>query len=543
MMAGLRTWWVGRGRDDGAAPARVAGCRSPRARPARSSRRWCASGGRCAGCRESRSAVCSRGRLAGDSASARARQAAQAFGRSRSGCASRSRSLGIGAAGARALAGVHRSHRRRSSARARRCSSPACACVAFRLRRPPRSALDGHGWRPVSAPRAAQRRRPAGPQRARDRRHRVGDVHPHRRGRVPARRSAVATDRHSGVGGYALLVDSAAADRPRSEQPRRPRGARARDPASRCTIEPFRVLPGRRCELPESVRADESAGARASAGRSSTPGRFAFQASLRTDRRRARQPLAAARIGDLGAGRRAGDRRRQLDDLRAPQALGDDIVIDRRRPADPAAARRGARRQHLSGRAADVGRQLRRACFRSRRAIGSCWSTRRPIARRRWPPRSRKAPAISAPTPSDTTARLAEFHTVENTYLSTFQTLGGLGPARRHVGLAAVLLRNVLERRRELALLGAVGYRRGHMFTIVIAENAAAARPGVWRSARVCALRGDRAGGARARRPACRRRRRRRCCWLRCFVAGLLSSVVATRAALRTPLLEALRSE
>ena len=35
-----------------------------------------------------------------------------------------------------------------------------------------------------------------------------------------------------------------------------------------------------------------------------------------------------------------------------------------------------------------------------------------------------------------------------------------------------MLLRNVLERRRELALLGAVGYRRGHIFAIVLAENA-----------------------------------------------------------------------
>ena len=58
-----------------------------------------------------------------------------------------------------------------------------------------------------------------------------------------------------------------------------------------------------------------------------------------------------------------------------------------------------------------------------------------------------------------TAERLAEFHTVENTYLSTFQTLGGLGLLIGTVGLAAVVLRNVLERRRELALLRAVGYR------------------------------------------------------------------------------------
>src|SRR5207245_5328098 len=70
-----------------------------------------------------------------------------------------------------------------------------------------------------------------------------------------------------------------------------------------------------------------------------------------------------------------------------------------------------------------------------------------------------------------TAERLAEFHAVENTYISTFQALGGLGLLVGTLGLAAVVLRNVLERRRELALLGAVGYGRQHIFTIVVAEN------------------------------------------------------------------------
>src|SRR6185295_14269059 len=70
-----------------------------------------------------------------------------------------------------------------------------------------------------------------------------------------------------------------------------------------------------------------------------------------------------------------------------------------------------------------------------------------------------------------TVERLAEFHAVENTYLSTFKTLGGLGLLVGTIGLAAVLLRNLLERRRELALLGAAGYRRGHIFAMVLAEN------------------------------------------------------------------------
>ena len=71
-----------------------------------------------------------------------------------------------------------------------------------------------------------------------------------------------------------------------------------------------------------------------------------------------------------------------------------------------------------------------------------------------------------------TADRIAEFHRVENTYLSTFQTLGGLGLLLGTVGLAAVLLRNVLERRRELALLGAVGYGLPRLFVIVVTESA-----------------------------------------------------------------------
>jgi hypothetical protein len=54
-----------------------------------------------------------------------------------------------------------------------------------------------------------------------------------------------------------------------------------------------------------------------------------------------------------------------------------------------------------------------------------------------------------------TAERLAGFHKVENTYLSTFQALGGLGLLLGTIGLATVLLRNLLERRRELALLRA----------------------------------------------------------------------------------------
>jgi hypothetical protein len=74
---------------------------------------------------------------------------------------------------------------------------------------------------------------------------------------------------------------------------------------------------------------------------------------------------------------------------------------------------------------------------------------------------------------SGTAQRLHAYHTVENTYIATFQALGALGLLLGVVGLATVLVRNALEQRGELALLRAVGYRRDHVARMVLAENAA----------------------------------------------------------------------
>ena len=60
---------------------------------------------------------------------------------------------------------------------------------------------------------------------------------------------------------------------------------------------------------------------------------------------------------------------------------------------------------------------------------------------------------------------------MENTYLSTFQALGGLGLILGSLGLAVVLLRSVWERRGELALLRALGFRRATLVWLVLAEN------------------------------------------------------------------------
>ncbi len=54
--------------------------------------------------------------------------------------------------------------------------------------------------------------------------------------------------------------------------------------------------------------------------------------------------------------------------------------------------------------------------------------------------------------------RLAHFKTVEHTYLSIFQLLGGLALILGSVGLGLVVLLNVLDRRAELAMIRAVGF-------------------------------------------------------------------------------------
>jgi len=139
-----------------------------------------------------------------------------------------------------------------------------------------------------------------------------------------------------------------------------------------------------------------------------------------------------------------------------------------------------------------------------------------------------------------TAARLAAFHKVENTYLSTFRSLGALGLVLGTVGLAAILLRNVLERRRELALLRAVGYRPSHLAAVVLAENLLLLLLGL-ATGTLCALLAiapavSLRGGAL---PVAS---------LGLLLAAVLAtgtgaSLAATRAALQSPLLAALRSE
>jgi hypothetical protein len=139
-----------------------------------------------------------------------------------------------------------------------------------------------------------------------------------------------------------------------------------------------------------------------------------------------------------------------------------------------------------------------------------------------------------------TVERLESFHRVENTYLSTFQALGGLGLLLGTVGLATVMFRNVLERRRELALLRAVGYDARHITVMIGAETlflllsglAAGAGCAIVAVAPAWLARGGSGPGVGL------------LVLLAAIVAaGILSAAVATRAAVTGPLLEALRAE
>lgn len=67
--------------------------------------------------------------------------------------------------------------------------------------------------------------------------------------------------------------------------------------------------------------------------------------------------------------------------------------------------------------------------------------------------------------------RLAEFQAVESCYLSIFEALGGLGLLLGSAGLGIVVLRNVLERRNELALMQALGFSPSALRWLVVSEH------------------------------------------------------------------------
>jgi hypothetical protein len=415
----------------------------------------------------------------------------------------------------------------------------ACLClVGFILRRPARP-LEGHGW--WSVVRLGGRNAGVRPGRSvlaiaviAAATFILISVEAFRRVGVPA------TDPHSGVGGYPVLVELLLplAHDPNGPEGRELLGLADSDPL---TIEPFRLLPGddASCLNLYEPRNPRILGV---SRRLIESGRFAFQASLASTDDERRNPWLllnqpATRTTELVVPVIA-DANSMTYVLH--KQLGDDIVINREgRPV----------RLHLVAALDD-------SIFQSELLMSDANfqllfpdqnGFRVLLVQTSPDDAARVAAAIEeggrdiGADATSTTERLAEFHRVENTYISTFQMLGGLGLLVGTVGLAAVLLRNVMERRRDLALLGAVGYRKTHVFAIVLAENVLLLGWGL-AIGTFCALvavipaiadRGGRtpmtAGG-----------------WLllaAVFVVGLASSIAATGSALRTPLLRALRAE
>ncbi len=66
--------------------------------------------------------------------------------------------------------------------------------------------------------------------------------------------------------------------------------------------------------------------------------------------------------------------------------------------------------------------------------------------------------------------RLAEFATVQNTYLQIFLVMGAFGLLLGTIGLAIVLARSIYERKNELAVMLSAGYRIKQLFRIIFRE-------------------------------------------------------------------------
>ena len=136
-------------------------------------------------------------------------------------------------------------------------------------------------------------------------------------------------------------------------------------------------------------------------------------------------------------------------------------------------------------------------------------------------------------------ARLASYRAVENTYISTFQSLGGLGVLLGTFGLALILFRNIIERRGELATLRAFGFRRQLLSRMLFLESCFLLAVGM--------LIGIIAGlvailGSQGHLPSFP--------WasltitlLFIFSFGIIANAIAVAVALRSPLLSTLKSE
>ncbi len=139
-----------------------------------------------------------------------------------------------------------------------------------------------------------------------------------------------------------------------------------------------------------------------------------------------------------------------------------------------------------------------------------------------------------------TRERWESYHQVENTYLATFQALGSLGLLLGTIGLGAVLARNVLERRRELGLLAAVGYAPSNLRSMVLSEGLALVLGGLLIGTGCAVV---------AILPALRDRAQSlpltslATMLIGVIVTGIAASLVAIHLTTRTPVVRAIKSE
>ena len=71
----------------------------------------------------------------------------------------------------------------------------------------------------------------------------------------------------------------------------------------------------------------------------------------------------------------------------------------------------------------------------------------------------------------ETATVLAQYHEVENTYMAIFMVLGGLGLVLGSAGLGLVLILNVLDRKAEIAMMQAVGFRKPAVTGMLFIEH------------------------------------------------------------------------
>ena len=137
-------------------------------------------------------------------------------------------------------------------------------------------------------------------------------------------------------------------------------------------------------------------------------------------------------------------------------------------------------------------------------------------------------------------ARLAQFNAVQNTYLTTFQALGALGLLLGSLGLGIVVLRNLLDRRAEFAMLRAIGFSRFDLGIMILAEHAWLMLMGLFAGVLAALL-----AVAPTLKSAADVFQWRSMHWmlLAIVATGTLSMLLAAWSALRTPVLTGLRAD